>query len=66
MQPEKPSSIGCCLGAVAYCANYFFLLVTAQFGGSSNFHTAIPRGRQASAGSFTDHSGSFLPMVAAS
>ena len=21
---EKPSSIGCCLGAVAYCANYFF------------------------------------------
>ena len=37
MQPEKPSSIGWCLGAVAYCANYFFLLVTAQFGGSSNF-----------------------------
>src|SRR5271166_4988265 len=46
--PKKPSSIGCCLGAVAYCANYFFLLVTAQFGGSFNFHAAIPRGaRQA-------------------
>jgi len=30
--------------AVAHCPNHFFLLATAQFGGSSNLHVAIPRG----------------------
>ena len=55
MQPEKPASIGCCLGAVAHCPNYFFLLATAQFGGSSNLHAAIPSGSQAGPRSFTDH-----------